>query len=322
MQAIPKKPISPWKLARLTTPVVTPADAKVLEAHDLLTPIKGGYRMISISVIESSIIDHKSSAADSVYKPGNEHYEFPAYMESKATLQWLGLDDSSAKELWTTWKEIPIEFPDSFLQFAENWIHYSHHDVEKPEDDWPECLEALGIAEELEDIILSPEFEDLRYRKTARQWVIETFGIRYRGLECINKASQRRAKARAERDDPERRKYNERSLKCYAAGFTKKKKGKEKSPVTCWDSIWGRWVMGMDMHLLFCEPPMPLEGILELEGDFFGTKKEKRRVGRRSTKEVHFREEGEGKVGMSGGGTSERGGEGLVSEVRIVRSSV
>lgn len=243
----------PSKSARPIIAVITSADAKVLQSLDLLTPIVNGFRKISLSVVESKSIDHSKSVNDSVYKPNNEYYKFPAYLESEVTFRWLGLDKPNARELWNMWQNAPDGFLDTFLQVAENWIYYSHHDAKTEDDDWAECLDHLGVTEELQEIILGPEFAAFRKKKTAKQWVIDTFRIRYAGLESIHKASEVRTKARAERDDVEKKRFNRLLLGGYAAAFIRRKK----TSVTTEDWAWGKWVMGQNMQNLFDPPSSP-----------------------------------------------------------------
>ena len=243
----------PGKSGRLITPVITPADAKVLESLDLLTPIVNGHRKISLSVVESKSIYHSDAANDSVYKLNNEYYKFPAHLQSEVTFRWLGLDNSSARELWNMWQNAPDAFLDTFLQVAENWIHYSYQDAKTEDDDWAQCLDHLGVAKELQKIILDPEFAAFRKKKTAKQWVIDTFRIRFAGLESIHKASEARTKVRAERDDVEKKCSDKRLLGGYAAGFACRKE----TLVTTEDWAWGKWVMGQNTQNLFDSPSSP-----------------------------------------------------------------
>lgn len=123
-----------------------------------------------------------------ILPPDIAHYciEIPETLESKETYEFIGLTKEIASDIWKRYDTRDPAMPDSFLEFAQ--YHIEMHDLPDAYtryDDWYACMEHMGVTKDLRDAILIPEYEDLRYTRSAKHWVIDTFKMRFGSLESI-----------------------------------------------------------------------------------------------------------------------------------------
>jgi hypothetical protein len=108
---------------------------------------------------------------------------------------------------------VPFSAPDSTDAFSEipadliseatlNYLGYNketagrQHDTASDNDqEWYDCMNARGIATELQDAIMDPVFKTLRLTESCIFWILDTLEMRYRGLIAIQEASIERERA-------------------------------------------------------------------------------------------------------------------------------
>jgi hypothetical protein len=173
-------------------PVVLPEDVHHLEKAGLLTPASGGMRKISISTIFS---DSTQNSSDPGYSSENAMIEICEMMQSPETLIWLGFNDETAIDLWTSWQNWDEDDPAEFLELITGYI--KHHQLDAAENDnWPEILAIIGINDRLITAIMDPDFTDCRVTATAKHWILDSLQARYRVLMKATEASEERVKRR------------------------------------------------------------------------------------------------------------------------------
>ena len=169
--------------------MLVPEDALELERQGLLLASSNGFRSISASII---------SSATKKECPGAQRFiEIPDLLESQATLEWLGFDQSTAGMLYQRWTEYAIPNDSHpFLLLATDHVRVFPEDAMKPEDDWRGFFSSMGISNDLVEGVMDPEFTSLRFSRTAKDWVIDSFEAKYRVLEKAHEMSKERVRRR------------------------------------------------------------------------------------------------------------------------------
>lgn len=172
--------------------VLHPEDAHELETNGLL----------SAPITSSTILTTSSSSSGETSNSGyNDDYRFeveiPDSLKSKETYVFLGLTMEKAEMLWRRWLKVDEDArepdgPVGFIDIATQHIRNQNNDVDDKGKDWDAVLSGWGIDDDLREVILDPEFDDLRYTASAAFWVVDTFEMRYRGLEAISESSRKR----------------------------------------------------------------------------------------------------------------------------------
>ena len=179
--------------------VIVREDALELESLGLLSESKNGFRSISAGTLLSITSEQFSGTVDSGYASSSgtgaqSFLEIPDLMESQATLMWLGLNEETAYMLYQRW--LKYELPDDptpFIRLALDHVRVCREDAFRPEDNWFEALRATGVSNGLAKDIMDSEFTSIRLSRTAKEWVIDTFGAKYRVLSKAHEISKERA---------------------------------------------------------------------------------------------------------------------------------
>ena len=171
-------------------------DAAVLEEAGLLTPAVSGMRRVADSTIYPN---HASSSGSDDSAPGassrtSNFIEIPDLLESQETLGWLGMDRETSRMLFDRWTHWAEDDPTPFVATAIDHVRYSTHDATGLQNDWEAAMKQMGVARELRDAILDPEFQQVRSTRSAKDWIIDTFEMRIRVLTKANDESRERVK--------------------------------------------------------------------------------------------------------------------------------
>lgn len=178
--------------------VLHPEDAHELETTGLLSASINGKRKISSSTILSTLSSSSGATSNSGYSVSHSfEVEIPDSLKSKETYVFLGLRIETAEMLWRRWLEVDEDArepdgPVGFLDIATQHIRNQDNNVDDEGKDWNAVLSGWGVDDDLREVILDPEFDDLRYTASAAFWVVDTFEMRYRGLEAISESSRKR----------------------------------------------------------------------------------------------------------------------------------
>lgn len=145
------------------------ADVEVfLLEHDLISPVKDSKRKLSLELLSPPSTPRKRLAL-------SKSVEVPALIESQEAYEFIGFESTTAANLWRTFCAANTTDPDigfDFIQVA--FYHISDPsilDATTSTDDWTECLRHLGVKPQLRDAITNPEFADVQYTATCKEWV-------------------------------------------------------------------------------------------------------------------------------------------------------
>lgn len=128
---------------------------------------------------------------------------------SRATLEHTGFNEAMAASLWELWTNSHTEDlnadPDdlhvhmSFLSHATdslgvNFAYPRAGASGKDDQKWFDCMTAWRIATKLQEVIMDPEFRQLRLANdSCLHWVLDTLWERYFDLMRIRRDSKTRA---------------------------------------------------------------------------------------------------------------------------------
>ncbi|PNY23805.1 Uncharacterized protein TCAP_06253 [Tolypocladium capitatum] len=128
----------------------------------------------------------------------------PTVRISSETLIYVGLSEARAAELWSRWTNWPDSGPSretdaddeglqvEFIDFITGTLSNRVNTAEDDDNQWRACLNAYGIAVDVQDAILDPHFKYLRLSESCLFWAKDTIEMRYAGLEDIQRASRKR----------------------------------------------------------------------------------------------------------------------------------
>ncbi|KAF5627494.1 hypothetical protein F52700_8420 [Fusarium sp. NRRL 52700] len=134
----------------------------------------------------------------------------PEKLISKATIEYVGFNSDKATEIWSDWNNWPsgpiireidlsscttleVSFIDWVKSHTGNPLEY---DVwEDDNSAWFRYMEQRGIAAELQNSIMDPNFKGMRLTGTCIGWLRDTMKLRYEGLEEIQRTSADRERA-------------------------------------------------------------------------------------------------------------------------------
>lgn len=129
-------------------------------------------------------------------KSKDETTTIPEYFNSRATVEYLGMQETVSNEIFQCWvnhqQDPSCEYygrpiVDTIIGHVEalREQHNAYGDS-KTDDVWRQALEGLGCDKELADAILDPDYTSLRYMNSAAGWLIETIRERWSFLEGVN----------------------------------------------------------------------------------------------------------------------------------------
>lgn len=132
--------------------------------------------------------------------------DIPMILHSRETLERIGLRSEAATRTWDAWMSSSPEVRDynGFLNFATTRIRYHPGNAFSLNSDkeWRSVLHAYGCSDKMIQLIMNPEFTDIRHCESAKQWVLITFTLRFRTLQSLASNSRKRA-------DQHRRRHSE-----------------------------------------------------------------------------------------------------------------
>lgn len=167
-----------------------PEDAERLQARGLLLASSNGQRKLSSStMISLSNPESEDSGVDTTHD-----VVVPQFLDSEASLRFMGFDNWMAAALWDTWKTRDRDFPFDFFTSILKEVRSFKNNAEGLNDEWDNIMKGWGIGEELRTAILDEEFRDLRGTATARFWVLDTIQMAWRVLSRIHWASRERVR--------------------------------------------------------------------------------------------------------------------------------
>ncbi|KAI9742757.1 MAG: hypothetical protein M1818_003486 [Claussenomyces sp. TS43310] len=128
----------------------------------------------------------------------------PVSLISYETLIYVGLSEAKATDLWSQWTNWPaqgprretdpddgglvVTFEDFIIGSFANWVDAAEDNAQQ----WQACLNACGIAVDVQNAIMDPRFKYLCLSQSCIYWVNDTVKMRYAGLKDIQRSSRER----------------------------------------------------------------------------------------------------------------------------------
>jgi hypothetical protein len=185
-----------------STRVVSDDIASLLQRY--VTPIRDGKRRISTATLSPPRKRHQQlthalstsperiSAEDfaAYYVCENEsEVEIPANLESIETLEFIGLNSTTARKVWDWFSNDPDpDLNKGFIETVKFHVDMAEivPDCVSASDDWSAALIALGINNTLSSAILLLEFSDLRHTRSVKFWVLESLKSAFLALKYLD----------------------------------------------------------------------------------------------------------------------------------------
>lgn len=168
------------------TRVLSPASEMLATVRDSGNAPKRGFSRISRA-------SYSSSSTSSV-TGHHETVEIPEELNSQATLEFFGFDESTAKTIFEAWRRMQqqpgeLGYGNDIITEAEYYIKRmaAVHDAWLPGRNWRQALTEMGIAQSLCDVILDDAFENIRKSKSASHWILDTFRTAWEFLDGLDK---------------------------------------------------------------------------------------------------------------------------------------
>ena len=140
------------------------------------------------------------STVDSALSLSHE-LEIPVELTSVATYEYLGFTTSRAVSFWRLWTAMPSsarapDGPNDFVSIPLHHIRYAQGDAFGQTEGWRETMDDWDICTWLTDLILTPEFDEIRLTRSGRDWVLLAIHLRYEGLIAAQRVSRHRVSER------------------------------------------------------------------------------------------------------------------------------
>ena len=189
-----------------TTKTVADDTARLLERYELISPAVNNRRRISMTALtppettpkkrenshsSDEVITSESFAATHVNER-TAFIEVPAVLESMETYIFIGFDNATARRVWARYSNYvknadPDDTEGKFMDFARWQVeNVRFADATSETDDWLGYMKAIGVSEELQNVIMLPEFSDLRYTASCSFWLLDTMETRYESLQGLD----------------------------------------------------------------------------------------------------------------------------------------
>ncbi|KAJ9268253.1 hypothetical protein DTO212C5_5700 [Paecilomyces variotii] len=189
--------------------ILAPLDSADLLNRGLLGPGRttGSHRLHKRRLNRSSDEENRDIPLDvSLSSPAvdDAFAMIPVALISYETLVYVGLSEAKATELWRQWINWPAQGPRRetdrddggwVVTFKDFIIGSFENRVDAADDndqEWRACLNACGIAVDVQDAIMDPRFKYLRLSESCLYWINDTVKMRYAGLEDIQRSSRER----------------------------------------------------------------------------------------------------------------------------------
>ena len=114
----------------------------------------------------------------------------PETIESRATLQYLGLTEKAARRacsLIIHLDKTTANDSREFIEFAKLYVDY-FPDCSKddPDSEWDHAMREMGVQDLWIKAILDPRYAELRQEHTAKYWVQQTMEDKWKHLITLN----------------------------------------------------------------------------------------------------------------------------------------
>lgn len=113
-------------------------------------------------------------------------------IESVDTFAFMGFNDATASRLWDMHlrgskdKEMHQGFFSMAEMWLEDWFPETVKDVQDDDDEeWYACLARLGVREDLQRLIMLPEYSDVRLTSSCKGWVREIMTENFKSLDLL-----------------------------------------------------------------------------------------------------------------------------------------
>ncbi len=103
----------------------------------------------------------------------------PRYLNSLATLRFLGLSKDAANATWERYQSSSLYEVDDIINFAKATVRAGHDTDLVDDNDWIAAMRTMGASEDLRTRIMTPGHQDIRMMKTPMAWVLQTMKERY-----------------------------------------------------------------------------------------------------------------------------------------------
>jgi hypothetical protein len=137
----------------------------------------------------------------------NAFVMIPVSLISYETLLYVGLTKEKSSELWNLWSNWPTRGPRretdldngglvvTFKDFIIGSFENCEDAVNDNIQEWQVCLNKCGIAVDVQNAIIDPQFKELYLSQSCLYWVNDTVEMRYAGLQDIQRSSREREMA-------------------------------------------------------------------------------------------------------------------------------
>ena len=120
----------------------------------------------------------------------------PTYIDSLATIEYLGYTYTEACEIWDRWERVREKDQATLLEMALFNIDNAVKNRVLDPDDWEEVIDACGINNDTRKRLTNPAYDfPPRSIMSCGDWIKDTIQLRYECLEGIQEASLNREKA-------------------------------------------------------------------------------------------------------------------------------
>ena len=112
--------------------------------------------------------------------------EIPEFINGVETLKFIGFHDEATEETWHNFCLVRERVGDdaSLIHIAKARVRRGT-DAYEFHHDWDAAMATMGIGPALRACILTPGYEDIRFSKSAMEWVVEPIEHRYEFLKSL-----------------------------------------------------------------------------------------------------------------------------------------
>ncbi|KAL8672373.1 MAG: hypothetical protein Q9168_003145 [Polycauliona sp. 1 TL-2023] len=159
-------------------PVLSPEALTHLSQNGGSPISEGGYLRVRVRDISSSPPPQVASEEPTTL--------IPHIIESIETLLFIGFTPLAATHILERYHQcLAYEEDPQILSFAKGYVR-SYPDVALRDDDWWSAMDAMGINNEMQEGIMDPQFEGMRFMNTAWGWILDTIKAKFMWLRRLN----------------------------------------------------------------------------------------------------------------------------------------
>jgi hypothetical protein len=109
--------------------------------------------------------------------------DIPEVLDSRETLEFIGFRKEVASKIFKRFDKGRAENPvATFLGYLTGVVEYSPINASGPSGDWYAALWSAGLQPKLIVRIMDPQYDLIRYTRSARYWAMDTVVMQYRFL--------------------------------------------------------------------------------------------------------------------------------------------